>query len=68
LPRQANGKKRGGRSSATAAFFHLTPRGKAPELDNQKSIGAYPCPDRLMGKSESTYVYQFQNFYSFLHN
>ncbi|MER2262053.1 MAG: hypothetical protein ABS934_08545 [Psychrobacillus sp.] len=29
LPRQANGKKRGGSSSATGAFIHLTPRGKA---------------------------------------
>ncbi|MER2071039.1 MAG: hypothetical protein ABS898_03940 [Psychrobacillus sp.] len=33
LPRQANGEMRGGSSSATAAFIHLTPRGKAMELD-----------------------------------
>ncbi|MCM3357991.1 hypothetical protein [Psychrobacillus sp. MER TA 171] len=30
----------------------MTPRGKAPELDNQKSAGAYLCPDRQMGKCE----------------
>ncbi|WP_285841670.1 hypothetical protein [Psychrobacillus sp. MER TA 171] len=30
----------------------MTPRGKAPELDNKKSAGAYLCPDRQMGKSE----------------
>ncbi|WP_205964015.1 hypothetical protein, partial [Psychrobacillus sp. BL-248-WT-3] len=48
----ANGKKRGGSSSATGAFIHLTPRGKAMELDIKKSASAYVCPDRQMGKSE----------------
>ncbi|NME05337.1 hypothetical protein [Psychrobacillus sp. BL-248-WT-3] len=52
MPRQANGKKRGGSSSATGAFHHLTPRGKAPELDTKKSASAYVCPDRQMEKSE----------------
>ncbi|WP_251555644.1 hypothetical protein [Psychrobacillus sp. MER TA 171] len=52
LPRQANGEKRGGSSSATGAFIHLTPRGKAVELDIKKSATAYPCPDRQMGKCE----------------
>ncbi|WP_251553410.1 hypothetical protein [Psychrobacillus sp. MER TA 171] len=52
LPRQANGEKRGGSSSATGAFIHLTPRGKAVELDIQKSASACHCPDRQMGKSE----------------
>ncbi|MER2263324.1 MAG: hypothetical protein ABS934_15060, partial [Psychrobacillus sp.] len=28
LPRQANGEMRGGSSSATVVFIHLTPRGK----------------------------------------
>ncbi|MCM3357371.1 hypothetical protein M3627_04980 [Psychrobacillus sp. MER TA 171] len=39
LPRQANGEKRGGSSSATGAFNHLTPRGKAMELDINLSTG-----------------------------
>ncbi|MCM3357044.1 hypothetical protein M3627_03345 [Psychrobacillus sp. MER TA 171] len=52
LPRQANGEKRGGSSSATGAFIHLTPRGKAVELDIKKSASAYVCPDRQMEKSE----------------
>ena len=34
LPRQANGEKQGGSSLATGAFIHLTPRGKAVELDS----------------------------------
>ena len=42
LPRQANGKKRGGSSSATGAFTHLTPRGKAVQLDINLSTGTLP--------------------------
>ncbi|NME06046.1 hypothetical protein HF876_09285 [Psychrobacillus sp. BL-248-WT-3] len=52
LPRQANGEKQGGSSSATTVFSHLTPRGKAVELDIKKSATAYLCPDRQMGKCE----------------
>ena len=51
LPRQANGEKRGGSSSATGAFTHLTPRGKAEQLDIKKSTIACLCPDRQMEKS-----------------
>ncbi|NME06674.1 hypothetical protein, partial [Psychrobacillus sp. BL-248-WT-3] len=50
LPRQANGEKRGGSSSATGAFIHLTSRGKAMKLDIKKSGIACHCPDRQMGK------------------
>ncbi|MER2009829.1 MAG: hypothetical protein ABS939_20535, partial [Psychrobacillus sp.] len=42
LPRQANGEKQGGSSLATGAFIHLTPRGKAVELDSYTSRKAQP--------------------------
>ncbi|QEY21022.1 hypothetical protein D0S48_10115 [Psychrobacillus sp. AK 1817] len=32
LPRQANGEKRGGRPTATGAFYDLTPKGEAHKL------------------------------------
>ncbi|WP_251552881.1 hypothetical protein [Psychrobacillus sp. MER TA 171] len=53
---------RGGSSSATAVFSHLIPRGKAPELDNKKSAGAYVCPDRQMGKCEEAVPQPPQTF------
>ncbi|MER2071849.1 MAG: hypothetical protein ABS898_08030, partial [Psychrobacillus sp.] len=51
LPRQANGEKRGGSSSATGAFIHLTPRGKAMKLDIKKSGIACTAPTGKWGKA-----------------
>ncbi len=68
LPRQANGEQRGGH--ATTAGPHLTSRGKALKLDNQKSASAYVFLDKQMENSEEPRHHSWaiiaEEFYTFL--
>ncbi len=50
LPRQANGEKRGGSSSATGAFIHLTPRGKAACARHQEKRKRLSLPRQANGE------------------